>query len=101
VVSGTAGATGVRLAELVAALSLTTDLGLGQPIEHMLRSSVIAMRLAEAAGFDDDQRAVVFYVSLLMYVGCSAESHDVAVLFGDDIATRAAMQQAIGSASAL
>jgi hypothetical protein len=31
---------GVRLAELVAALSMATDLGLGQPQEHVLRQTV-------------------------------------------------------------
>jgi len=35
---------GLRLAELVAAFSLATDLGLGQPMEHVLRSWVIAAR---------------------------------------------------------
>ena len=29
---------GVTLAELLAAFSLATDLGLGQPMEHLLRS---------------------------------------------------------------
>jgi hypothetical protein len=47
---------GVRLAELVAALSLATDLGLGQPQEHVLRQTVIARRLAAAAGLPDDQQ---------------------------------------------
>ena len=41
---------GVRLAELVASLSLATDLGLGQPQEHVLRQTVIATRLASVAG---------------------------------------------------
>ncbi len=38
---------GPRRAELVAALSLAIDLGLGQPMEHMLRSAVIATRIAD------------------------------------------------------
>ena len=41
---------GVRLAELVAALSLATDIGLGQPQDHVLRQTVIARRLAASAG---------------------------------------------------
>ena len=40
----------LRLAELVAALSLGVDLGFGQPMEHVLRQSRIALRLAELAG---------------------------------------------------
>jgi hypothetical protein len=48
---------GVRLAELVAALSLATDLCLGQPQEHVLRQTVIARRLAAAAGLLEEQQA--------------------------------------------
>ena len=33
---------GVKLPELVGAFSLATDLGLGQPLEHVLRSWRIA-----------------------------------------------------------
>src|SRR5690242_17700521 len=40
----------VRLAELVAALSLGVDLGFGQPMEHVLRQCLIALRLAEGRG---------------------------------------------------
>jgi HD-GYP domain-containing protein (c-di-GMP phosphodiesterase class II) len=80
---------GVRLAELVAALSLAIDLGLGQPQEHVLRQTVIARRLAQAAGLPDQQQAAVFYVSLLAWVGCVADSHELAAWFGDDLRLRA------------
>jgi HD-GYP domain-containing protein (c-di-GMP phosphodiesterase class II) len=80
---------GVRLAELVAALSLATDLGLGQPQEHVLRQTVIGRRLAAAAGLPDDQQAAVFYVSLLAWVGCVSDSHELAAWFGDDQRLRA------------
>ncbi len=43
----------VRLAELVALLSLGTDLGLGQPMEHMIRACLIALRLGERMGLAD------------------------------------------------
>ena len=46
----------VRLAELVAALSLGVDLGFGQPMEHVLRQCLIALRLAERLGLDDEER---------------------------------------------
>jgi hypothetical protein len=45
------------VAELVAALSLGVDLGFGQPMEHVLRQCLIALRLAERVGLDDEQRA--------------------------------------------
>ena len=44
----------IRLAELVAALSLGIDLGFGQPMEHVLRQCLIALRLAERVGLDDE-----------------------------------------------
>ncbi len=75
----------VRLAELVAALSLGVDLGFGQPMEHVLRQCLIALRLAERAGLDDDARSVVYYTALLVNVGCHADAHEQAKWFGDDI----------------
>jgi HD-GYP domain-containing protein (c-di-GMP phosphodiesterase class II) len=81
---------GVRLAELVAALSLATDLGLGQPQEHILRQTVIATRLATLAELPDDERAATFYVSLLGWVGCVSDSHEMSHWFGDDTQIRAA-----------
>jgi HD-GYP domain-containing protein (c-di-GMP phosphodiesterase class II) len=80
---------GARLAELVAALSLATDLGLGQPQEHVLRQTVIARRLAAAAGLPQEHQTAVFYVSLLAWVGCVSDSHELAAWFGDDLRLRA------------
>jgi len=79
----------LRLAELVAALSLAVDLGLGQPMEHLLRSCRIALRLADEVGLDEQERAVVYYVALLGWVGCHADGHEQARWFGDDIALKA------------
>jgi HD-GYP domain-containing protein (c-di-GMP phosphodiesterase class II) len=80
---------GVRLAEIVAALSLATDLGLGQPQAHVLRQTAIALALADAAGLPEQDRAAAYYVSLLAWVGCVADSHEMAAWFGDDIQLRA------------
>ncbi len=80
---------GLRLAELVAAFSIASDLGLGQPMEHVLRSWRITARLAEWIGLDDRQRADLYYVALLAWVGCVADTYEVASWFGDDIALRA------------
>jgi HD-GYP domain-containing protein (c-di-GMP phosphodiesterase class II) len=79
---------GVRLAELVAVLSLGTDLGLGQPMEHVLRQTLIALRLAEHVGLDDGERTVLYYSGLLAWVGCHVDAHEQARWFGDDIAAK-------------
>lgn len=75
---------GVRLGELAAATSLFTDLGTGQPVEHGLRTSLVSMRLADALGLDLELRRELFYVTLLRFLGCTADSHQAAALFGGD-----------------
>ncbi|MDQ4145061.1 MAG: LuxR C-terminal-related transcriptional regulator [Actinomycetota bacterium] len=82
--------TEVRLAELLAGLSLVVDLGLGQPTEHVLRQTVIAMRLGEFLGLSEEDQAALYYVALLAWVGCGSDSHELATWFGDDLAWRAA-----------
>jgi HD-GYP domain-containing protein (c-di-GMP phosphodiesterase class II) len=79
----------VRLAELVASMSLATDLGLGQPMEHVLRSCVLGLRIAEDLELDESERAVVYYVALLAWLGCHADAHEQSAWFGDDIELRA------------
>src|ERR1044072_625400 len=78
----------VRLAELVAALSLGVDLGFGQPMEHVLRQCLIALRLGERVGLVEGERAVVYYTALLVNVGCHTDAHEQAKWFGDDIALK-------------
>jgi HD-GYP domain-containing protein (c-di-GMP phosphodiesterase class II) len=79
----------VRLAELVAALSLGVDLGFGQPMEHVLRQCLIALRIAERMGLGESDRATVYYTALLINVGCHTDAHEQARWFGDDIALKA------------
>src|SRR4029077_8182179 len=76
---------GVRVAELIGTLSLATDLGLGQPQEHVLRQTMTARRRAAAAGCSEHDQDTIFYVSLLAWVGCISDSHELSKWFGDDI----------------
>src|SRR6202011_4724071 len=78
----------IRLAEVIAALSLATDLAMGQPMAFALRSCALSVRLGEALGFDDAQLSEIYYQSLLRYIGCNAETHIFAALFGDELALR-------------
>jgi HD-GYP domain-containing protein (c-di-GMP phosphodiesterase class II) len=80
---------GVCLAELIAALSLGTDLGLGQPMEHVLRECVLALSLGERLGLDDGECSIAYYVALLAWVGCHADAFEQARWFGDEIAAKA------------
>jgi len=61
----------VRAAEIVGALSLATDLGTGQPLEHALRTAVLAVRLGELAGASAQELADTYYVALLHASGCT------------------------------
>jgi hypothetical protein len=62
-------------------------------MEHMLRSAIIACRLADLVGLEPERRAVVYYSELLAWIGCHADSHEVSAVFGDDIGYRAATYQ--------
>jgi HD-GYP domain-containing protein (c-di-GMP phosphodiesterase class II)/DNA-binding CsgD family transcriptional regulator len=86
--------TRVRLAELIAMISLGADLGMGQPMEHGLRQSLIALRLAERLGLDEETRGVVYYVSLIAWVGCHVDAYEQAKWFGDDLALKADTRRA-------
>ena len=79
----------IRLAELMAALSLATDLGMGQPVEFAWQACVAAMRLGEALKFSEAELRGVYYQSLLRYIGCNADTRLLAAVFGDELALRA------------
>jgi HD-GYP domain-containing protein (c-di-GMP phosphodiesterase class II) len=80
----------IRAAEVVGALSLATDLGTGQPLEHALRTAVLAVRLGELAGASAQELADTYYVALLHASGCTSNGHEAIQVYDDDIAHRAA-----------
>jgi HD-GYP domain-containing protein (c-di-GMP phosphodiesterase class II)/DNA-binding CsgD family transcriptional regulator len=79
----------LRLSEFVATLALAQDNAFGQPLESQLRSCLLATSICEAAGFDEELRETAYWVALLRYVGCTGHAHEVATVFGDEIAIRA------------
>src|SRR4029078_6983449 len=83
----------LRLWGVVSALSLGIDLGFGQPMEHILRQCLIALRLAERIGLNEDERAVFFYAALVINLGCHSDAHEQAKWFGDDFALKATKYQ--------
>ena len=88
----------LRLAELMAALSLATDLGMGQPLEQGLRTCLIALRLASLAKLPAEELPAVYYGALLRFLGCTADAHEAARLTGNDIAFRQALAPVLGAA---
>lgn len=79
----------LRLSEFVATLALAQDNAFGQPLESQLRSCLLASWICEAAGFEQEVRDDAYWVALLRYVGCTGHAHEVATVFGDEIAIRA------------
>ena len=81
----------VRLADLLAGLSIAIDLGFGLPPESAMRQCLVGTRLARAHGLADSEVRNSFFASLLLHVGCPGFSHETAALFGNEHAiTRAA-----------
>src|SRR5688572_13903751 len=76
----------LRLADLLAALSVATDLGMGQEPEKAVRSCLVATHLARAMDLPEPVVRDVYYTTLLQHVGCTAPAHERAHLFGDELA---------------
>ena len=74
----------VRAAEIIATLSLATDLGIGVALEHGLESTLVALRLCERIGTDAQTAQQAYYTCMLFYVGCTAGAELAADVFGDD-----------------
>ena len=78
------GTQSVRTAEVIATLSLATDLGIGVALEHGLQSTLVAARLSERLGVDDGTARDAYYLTLLFYVGCTAGAELATDVFGAD-----------------
>ncbi|WP_411730780.1 HD domain-containing phosphohydrolase [Paeniglutamicibacter sp.] len=77
-----------RRNELLAALSLAIDLGLGQPMEHMMRATLLGLRMATLLGVEKAVRERIYHANLLAWIGCPTDSFELAALFGDDLGFR-------------
>jgi HD-GYP domain-containing protein (c-di-GMP phosphodiesterase class II) len=86
--AATSGAGGIRLAELMAALSTATDLAMGQPVEQAMASCIVAVRLGQAAGLGQQDLRDTYYQALLRYIGCNADAAWLASIVGDEIVLR-------------
>jgi HD-GYP domain-containing protein (c-di-GMP phosphodiesterase class II)/DNA-binding CsgD family transcriptional regulator len=78
--------TALRLADLLAGLSLAADAGFGLRADEAVRSCVIAVHLARKLNLPNQEVATIFYTALLHHIGCTGFAHETSVLFGDEIA---------------
>jgi DNA-binding CsgD family transcriptional regulator len=81
------GAERVRAAEVIGALCLATDLGMGFPFEHGLHTTLIATRLADRLGVDPAIVSETYYASMLSHSGCTTDAHVTAEVFGGALTT--------------
>src|SRR5881227_3517890 len=74
----------VRAADVIGAMSIATDLGTGQPLEHALRTAILAARLGELAELSPPELVDAYYISLLHSFGCTSDATEQTELFRDD-----------------
>lgn len=86
------GPMALRLAELLGALSLVTDLMNAQPPEHALRVTLLASRLARDEPLPLRQQ--LYWACLLRYLGCVGFAvEESAFAAGDDIGLRESFER--------
>ncbi|WP_427184137.1 HD domain-containing phosphohydrolase [Bordetella bronchialis] len=81
----------VAVFDAIRALAFIGDLSMGQPTDHSDRVARLACRIAQAAGMPSEAVHAVQDAALLRWSGCTANAAEVASVFGDDVAGRAAM----------
>jgi hypothetical protein len=86
---------GLRLAELLATVSLATDLSHDVPAESALRDALLAVELARLMGWTAADLSDVYYLALLYHVGCTgAVAAQSRLGAGDDVSVRHWMSEA-------
>ncbi|MGD9527888.1 MAG: hypothetical protein AB7V44_13970, partial [Pseudonocardia sp.] len=78
----------VRLAELLTGFSAIADLGMGLPAGEAARTALVALELARSQGCAEPEVADVLHAALLQHIGCTAYSHEAALLFADETSVK-------------
>ena len=79
-----AARSGLRLSELLGALSHALDIAEGQPEGHCVRCCWIGMQLGEALGLPAHQLHELYYTLLLKDLGCSSNAARLSALYLTD-----------------
>lgn len=80
----------IRLAELLVGFSAIADLGMGLPVGEAARTALVALELARSQGCPEPETADVLHAALLQHIGCTAYSHEAALLFADETSVKRA-----------
>jgi HD-GYP domain-containing protein (c-di-GMP phosphodiesterase class II) len=81
----------LRLADLLAGLSMVSDLGFALPPGEAIRRCLLATSLARGLGLEPSRVSDVFYTALLEHIGCTGYAHETSVAYGDELAFNAAI----------
>ncbi len=85
---------GLRVAEVVSALSQALDLGSGAARWHSVRTCILGMRIAEELRLAEALQADLYYALLLKDAGCSSNASKIHHALGsDDIAAKRAVKK--------
>jgi HD-GYP domain-containing protein (c-di-GMP phosphodiesterase class II)/DNA-binding CsgD family transcriptional regulator len=85
---------GLRLAELLAAVSLATDLAHDVAAESALRDAVLSVELAQLIGWPEPEVSDAYYLALLYHIGCTGATAQQSRLGGgDDVTVRRWMSE--------
>ncbi|MFZ3129334.1 MAG: HD domain-containing phosphohydrolase [Rhodoferax sp.] len=77
-------AAGLKLAELISALSHALDITEGQPEGHCVRCCWIGMHIGRHVGLDETQQWELYYTLLLKDLGCSSNAARICELYLTD-----------------
>jgi response regulator RpfG family c-di-GMP phosphodiesterase/DNA-binding CsgD family transcriptional regulator len=75
---------GLRLAELLAALSLATDVAHQVPAESALKDALLSVAFARHLGLPEADLSDVYYLALLYHLGCTAAAEEQGRVSGGD-----------------
>jgi len=87
------------LAELIGCLALATDLGMGQPLDHGLRTCLLGVGVGRALGLTEQQVTDVYYITLLRFIGCNSHAHEDVAEVGNELAFRAGIAPILNGGS--
>ena len=75
---------GLRMADIISALSFALDLTEGQPMGHSVNSCLIGMSIARTLQLPRQDQQDLFFALLLKDVGCSSNASRMFEIFGGD-----------------
>src|SRR3981081_2342528 len=81
-----------RLAEVLGILCLATDLGTGKPLDHGLRTCLLAMDIGHDLGLGEAALIELYYLAMLRMLGCTVDASRAADIMGDEVAVGGAME---------